>query len=233
MSASNDKNHIVLIGLVGFIGAGKGTVGDILRRHFDFQSESFAAPLKDACASIFGWPRDLLEGDSPQSREFRETVDLFWSQKLAKSQFTPRQALQQLGTDVMREHFDSDIWVNSLEYRIRREHQGKNILLTDARFANELAMIRRVNGVIIRVKRGPDPQWMELAAKANQGDLGAIDLMDTLHGDVHASEWGWVGGDVDYVIDNHGDLAELERQVLAVVDRLPQKALIYTNQQRS
>ena len=41
----------MLIGVVGFIGSGKGTVGDLLEQK-GFVKDSFAKPLKDACAAL-------------------------------------------------------------------------------------------------------------------------------------------------------------------------------------
>ena len=66
----------MIIGLVGFIGSGKGTVGDLLSQE-GFIPDSFARPLKDACSSIFGWPRELLEGNTEFSRTWREQPDKF------------------------------------------------------------------------------------------------------------------------------------------------------------
>ena len=42
----------MLIGLVGFISSGKGTVGEILVKNHDFSEDSFAKALKDAAAVI-------------------------------------------------------------------------------------------------------------------------------------------------------------------------------------
>ena len=80
--------------------------------------DSFAS-LKDLCASIFGWDRDPLVGDTVDSRDFRETPDLYWTRKLNIDNFTPRLALQLIGTEIMRTHFNQNIWLDSLEYRIR------------------------------------------------------------------------------------------------------------------
>jgi len=102
----------MIIGLVGFIGSGKDTVASRFISYGCIK-DSFAAPLKDACAAIFGWPRALLEGDTVESREFRETPDMFWARKLGIDNFTPRLALQLVGTDVLRNHFHQDIWLSS------------------------------------------------------------------------------------------------------------------------
>jgi hypothetical protein len=42
---------------------------------------SFACSLKDTASVMFGWDRDLLEGDTVESRKFREQKDEFWSDK--------------------------------------------------------------------------------------------------------------------------------------------------------
>ena len=81
-----------IIGLVGFIGSGKDSVATRLVESGCVQ-ESFAGPLKDACANIFGWDRDMLEGQSGKSRDFRETCDLYWSTKLGIKDFTPKTSI--------------------------------------------------------------------------------------------------------------------------------------------
>ena len=58
----------MIIGLVGFIGSGKGTVGDILVTQHGYYRFAFADALKDAVATIFTWPRGLLEGDTAALR---------------------------------------------------------------------------------------------------------------------------------------------------------------------
>ena len=57
----------MIVGLVGWIGSGKNTVANILTEKHNFNPDSFAAPLKDATAQIFNWPRKTLEGDTDHS----------------------------------------------------------------------------------------------------------------------------------------------------------------------
>ena len=54
----------MIIGICGLIGSGKGTVADILVENHNFEKLSFADKLKDGVASVFGWDRDMLEGDT-------------------------------------------------------------------------------------------------------------------------------------------------------------------------
>ena len=56
------------IGLLGNIGSGKNTVAQYLATKGCIPT-SFAGPLKDLCASIFGWERELLEGSAIKSHE--------------------------------------------------------------------------------------------------------------------------------------------------------------------
>ena len=205
-----------LIGICGFIGSGKDTVAKMFVEQGCIQ-DSFAAPLKDMCASIFGWQREMLEGDTMDSREFRETADLYWTRKLGIDNFTPRLALQLLGTDIMRTHFSQDIWLNSLEYRIRRQRQDELcVVISDARFKNELNLIKELGGVVIHVKRSELPEWYEVAVHANNGSVTAKHTMETKYRHIHASEWKWVGFEFDYEIENTGTLTDLEASVLQI-----------------
>ena len=195
----------MIIGLVGFIGSGKGTVGDILEVH-GFTKDSFAKPLKDACSIMFGWPRELLEGDTEVSRKWREETDSFWSEKFGYS-FTPRLALQLMGTEAGRNVFHQDVWVISLLNRAK----GKDVVVTDVRFKNEINYIQQNGGVIVRVRRGEEPDWYKLAEDAAAGFSSAI--MGMKDKGIHQSEWDWIGSKFNYTIDNDGTVNELGNKV--------------------
>lgn len=195
----------MIIGVVGFIGSGKGTVADILVNKKDFTKISFADSLKDATAAIFGWPRALLEGDTDESREFRETKDEWWSEKTGLY-ITPRNMLQKLGTEAGRDVIHDDLWVLSAERKIG---MYKNVVIPDVRFPNEMKIIQNMGGFIVRVKRGDDPEWYETAKRANleyNSDL----MMDY---PIHYSEWAWIGSPTDYQLDNVGAISMLESDI--------------------
>ena len=78
---------------------------------------SFADKLKDGVASVFGWDRDMLEGDTDRSRIWREKADDFWSNETGK-EVTPRLVLQLFGTDCMRNGFFDGIWVSPVKQKI-------------------------------------------------------------------------------------------------------------------
>ncbi len=103
----------MIIGICGLIGSGKGTVADILVEQ-GFKKVSFADKLKDGVSTIFGWDRAMLEGDTDESRQWREQRDDFWSNE-TKMEVTPRLVLQLFGTDCMRNGFDDGVWVSHLK----------------------------------------------------------------------------------------------------------------------
>ena len=200
----------MIIGLIGLINSGKGTVGSMLIEQ-GFQHESFANSLKDATASIFNWDRAMLEGDTSASRVQRETVDEWWNERLQIPDFTPRVALQILGTDILRNHFHADIWVLSMEARIKDAKQ--NVVITDVRFPNEVRIIRELGGKIVRIKRGDDPEWFSLAASDHES-------MPMIYPDIHASEYSWAGTTPDYLIDNKGTIGDLRKIVNDLLEDL-------------
>jgi len=112
----------------------------------------------------------------------------------------------------MRNHFHEDIWMDSLEYRLRCHSEYTKVIISDARFRNELDLIRKMNGKIIWVQRGELPEWWETAASAHTNAISRK-IMKTKFKDVHESEWNWAGYDVDYVIKNDGTMDDLARKV--------------------
>lgn len=195
----------MLIGVVGFAGSGKGTIGDILIRDYQFVRLSFADALKDAVSVIFGWDRKMLEGDTKESREWREQVDPWWSDKFGYN-VTPRLMLQMMGTEAGRDVFHDQIWIHTVARRLK-EHA--HVIIPDVRFANEIDFITDNGGFVVQVSRGKNPKWYDIAAKANAEKN--TDLM-TEYG-IHYSEWAWIGHHRDYIIDNNGSLSMLESDI--------------------
>lgn len=206
----------MIIGVCGLIGAGKDTVADYLVNIHEFRRDSFAATLKDAVAAIFSWDRDMLEGRTRTSREWREQPDEWWSQRLGRT-ITPRWVLQHWGTEVCRTAFHDDVWIASLENKLRKT--GDDVVISDCRFPNEIRAIRKQGGHVIRVVRGPEPEWYEWALAANSDrHWGQLDPKEMLQRNgIHASETAWIGTKFDRVIDNNGSLDALYSQITDLV----------------
>ena len=199
-----------VVGICGLIGHGKDTAAGFLIEQ-GYQRISFAGVLKDACANIFGWDRILLEGNTSESRAFRERIDPWWANRLDIPDFTPRYALQYIGTNVFRHNFHPDIWVAACERQI--EMTDANVVISDCRFFNELDVIKKLGGKTAVVWRSNPPTWWEYAVRANT--KGQTDLMSK-YPDVHPSEWSWAGWDFDVDLSNTGSLEDLQARTLEV-----------------
>lgn len=204
----------MILGVCGLIGSGKDTIADYLVNFHEFKRDSFASSLKDAVAAVFGWDREMLEGRTKQSREWRERVDPWWSKRLDMPNLTPRWILQYWGTDVCRKGFNDAIWIASLENKL--QNTTDNVVISDCRFVNEVAAIKNAGGKVVWVKRGPLPMWYETALMANQG--AEIQKKQMLELGIHASEWSWIGTDFDAVIDNNQGIEDLYKSIELLIN---------------
>ena len=209
----------MILGVTGLIGSGKDTVADYLCTFHGFKRVSFAASLKDAVSAVFGWDRELLEGSTKSSREWREQKDVWWSERL-NMEITPRWVLQYWGTEVLRNNFHKDIWVASVENKLRQSKD--NIVITDCRFVNEVNAIKNAGGATMRVVRGKQPEWYDAAVSYNKGEVGNMTWsiskakLDKLR--VHASEYSSVGLDYDHYVDNNGTIDELHTIIKSIIN---------------
>jgi hypothetical protein len=213
----------MIIGFVGFIGSGKDTAADYLVNCHGFRRDSFANTLKDAVAQVFGWDRTLLEGRTAEARKWREQLDVWWSERLNIPELTPRWVLQQWGTEVCRQGFHDDIWIASLENKMRKTKD--NIVISDVRFPNEIKAIHNAGGLVVRIKRGNDPDWYEAALSANRGPDGnstwSLSKAKLERLGIHASETAWVGGAIDHTVINNTTIDDMCRQIKNLVSDLP------------
>lgn len=209
----------MILGVTGFIGSGKDTIADYLCTFHGFKRISFAGSLKDAVANVFNWDRELLEGTTKSSREWRDKIDTWWAERLSIPHLTPRWVLQHWGTEVFRNHFHQDIWVASVEHKL--QNAIDNIVITDCRFRNEIEAIKKAGGIAIRVERGSRPDWYDDAAALNKGpgQIGWALAKDRLRDfNIHASEYSSVGLDYDHYVDNNGSIDQLHNQIQLILN---------------
>jgi dephospho-CoA kinase len=188
----------MLIGLFGQKRVGKDTIADYLSEKYGYKQMAMATQLKEACTVIFGFSYEQLYGD------LKEVVD-------ERFDITPRRAMQYLGTDVFRKHIKSIIpnigenfWVNRVEDKIkqlRSENPTINIVVSDIRCANELDMISRLGGIIIKIERP--------------------NLHLLYEPDMHESEAGILNiTGYDYSVINDGSIEELHRKIDDILEEL-------------
>lgn len=216
----------MLIGITGLIGAGKDTIASHLVEKYNYERYSWATPLKDITSILFDWDRPMLEGSTPEQRAEREVVDPWWSAKMGKD-WSPRIALQIMGTEVMRNALHEDIWVLAGMHRIA----GKpNVVISDTRFPNEIKAIREMGGKIWNVRRGETPEWYDELTKFKSTDdvskpeqwlKVSPELVDEFMKEnfpkVHASEYSWHGTAFDAVLYNDSTVDRLKQSVDSVI----------------
>ena len=165
----------MILGIAGPAGSGKDTVGAWFAEHYGFKRYAMASSLKAGMAAM-GFPE-------PTDRALKE-------QPVPGFGFTWREAAQKLGTEWGRE-LDSDLWVKVAERQIRESKDS--LVITDIRFENESAMIRRMGGTVIHL----------LGRKADLGE-----------NQQHASEAGVsISAYYDYIVDNSESLETLYEQL--------------------
>ncbi len=172
-----------LIGLAGKAGSGKDTAAAML----DGERFGFADPLYKAIAEMFG-----LDVEWMKDRANKDTV-IEWIGK------SPRQLLQTLGTEWGRGCIHRDIWV---KIGLRKAESilwaGKNSIITDVRFDNEVHAIRDAGGEVWRIER----EGIAEVAK-------------------HESEYGLPDFLISRTIFNNGTIDELRAAVLAACGSSP------------
>ncbi len=199
-----------IIGLIGAAGSGKDTVAQLL----GYKKLSFAGTVKDVASVAFDWDRELLEGLTPESRAFRETVDEYWG-------VTPRLAMQKIGTEMFRDLISKDFWLKRLRKEIEKAGDTP-VVITDCRFQNEADFIRELGGTIVYIKRDVAeekvPLWAREIAKkyklSTQPDtISEYQLRST---GVHISELAFYGITPDVTIENNGTLEDLKSTCLKI-----------------
>jgi hypothetical protein len=119
-----------LIILTGWSQSGKDTVADILVDNYGFTKYAIADPLKDLCAELYEFPREMAD-----TQEGKRTL---WT--VGYKTKTIRELL--LDTAKMdRSRFGDDIYINKVLTKVETDKR-QNIVISDLRYFTELTPIK-------------------------------------------------------------------------------------------
>jgi hypothetical protein len=167
----------MIIGISGYSGSGKDTVGAIIQYIFankqkplslpvekmvtdmdefglflesesEWEIKKFAGKLKDIASHLTG-----IDIEDFEDQEFKKTnLGREWWTTCDEGwqPMTVREFLQKLGTDALRTGLHPNVWVNAL---MADYDEDSNWVITDTRFPNEAMAIKEKGGIIIRIDR--------------------------------------------------------------------------------
>jgi hypothetical protein len=142
---------IKLAGLAGLAGSGKGACADYLVQRHGFVRVKFAGPLKAMLRALL---REMDVGPVTIERMIEGNLKEVPSPYF--NGFSPRHAMQTLGTEWGRDLIGEDFWVDAWRSAVsERLKAGSKVVVDDCRFGNEARMIWRLGGVLLSVVR-PD-----------------------------------------------------------------------------
>lgn len=128
----------IIIGLCGRAGSGKDTFANAVEG--EKEVFAFVKPLKDAAAALFALSHEQLYDPL-----LKEVVVDDWGK-------SPREILQWMGTDIIRNQLDATFFIKHMQRRINQSTK-KLIIITDVRFPNEAMLIKSLGGTIIHINR--------------------------------------------------------------------------------
>lgn len=198
---------MLILGVTGFARSGKDHAADYLARHMNMYKYAFAEPLKTMLKSVFG--DHFHEGD--RSEICPETGKSY------------RVMMQTLGTDLGREMWNPQVWINLVERKRKEvEDQGqrpevyraafrggppRGMILSDVRFDSEAEYLQLHGSVLLEIVR---PEQVGLVDKVKQvvGIPG------------HESERGISRQFITHTIVNDGTLFDFDMKLMGLVDEL-------------
>lgn len=136
----------MIIGISGYAQTGKDTVADYLIEKYGFVKVSFADPIREA---LYRLDPSINIGEF-SSASLASAVDHMGWEEVKRLSTEARTLLQRFGTEVGREMFGKDFWVNQALLRAK-EHD--HVVIPDVRFGNERDAIYRNGGFVWRVVR--------------------------------------------------------------------------------
>jgi hypothetical protein len=176
----------LVIGLTGFAGSGKDTVGEEFIRR-GWKRVSFAAGVYALALAIDPW----IEVGPGHYELLSVTVETVGWMGSKWNYPDVRRILQNVGNEA-REVIGKTVWVDLAQKQIDQyTSEGYNVVITDVRYPNESEMVRSLdNGFVVKVERP---------------GVGPING--------HISDKGLSESQIDAVLNNDGALEDIPRKV--------------------
>lgn len=135
--------------------------------------DSFAKPVKDICINILGLSYSSVYGSD---QEKNELTNYCWDKipESIRSKFgdrksnkiSAREIMQIVGTDIFREYFSNDIWVNALIKRSENS-DAELLIIDDLRFNSEAKILMQKKAMFIHLQR----MWKMGGSHASENGL--------------------------------------------------------------
>lgn len=179
----------LIIGFAGAKGSGKDTGFKLLDELYPnrFQRVAFADPIKNTICQIFGLTVDQLN-------TVKRVTDIAIVDTNTNDHYghlSGRDLVREIGM-LMRNYDDQQF--NRYVENIIKSNPNQDFIITDVRFDNEIELIKRIGGVVVRVDR------------------------DCCLYDNHVTEQQCQNP--DYIIDNNHDLQYYKDQITNIIEHL-------------
>ena len=218
MSGKPHQHRILL--LCGKAGSGKDTSFEILKKlmakyhpEVDIKQYAFGRPLKEIVVQTTRLYSGLeLSVEAMNDLSYKETPIPDYNIHVSggTEPLVVRKLLQQIGTDILRKHLGDDIFaraiVNQIEQDFETAIKPTLAVITDLRFPNELETVQAY------CDRACYECQIVFIMRINKDSVS--------HNHSSESYYDQLITKTDLIIHNHGSLAELKRNIKAVI--LPQ-----------
>jgi dephospho-CoA kinase len=174
----------LIVGLSGYAQSGKDTVAQHLVKEYGFTRIAFADPIREA---LFALNPHITDIDELPGATIQQLVKGLGWEHLKQNSPQARQLLQRMGTEVARDMWGEDFWVN---LAMRKAAGLDKVVITDVRYPNEMESVLKANGDVWRIIKP---------------EVGAVNR--------HASETALDHYQFNNVIVNNSSLEELQKAI--------------------
>lgn len=134
----------MIIGLSGYAQTGKDTIANHLISKYGFTRVAFADPIREAVYRL----NPKISIADMRNVPLATAVDGLGWENVKVDSSDARWLLQRMGTEVGREMFGDNFWVDQA---MKKASQYEKVVITDVRYPNELQAILEASGQVWRV----------------------------------------------------------------------------------